>query len=268
MGKVFIIDQGRCNGCHGCQIACKDEHVGNEWLPYQLPQPDTGHFWMRVEQTTHGQVPKVKVEYKPIMCQQCDSCSLVTEYPDVVTKRADGLVSIDPVRAKGMRELAERCPYGTVYWNAKLEVPQKCDGCAHLVDAGEIPHCVDMCVTEALKFGDEEDFADEIARATQLPGAQQTGSRVYYLNAPGLFIGGEIWDEEDDEVLEGVKVTLTGAEGAVETFTNDWGDFWFRKLSAGEYTVTIDAEGYLPVEPIPVELDRSLNLGDFPLRRA
>ena len=95
MAKVFIIDQARCNGCHGCQIACKDEHVGNEWLPYQLPQPDTGHFWMRVEQTTHGQVPKVKVEYKPIMCQQCDACPLVEKYPEAARWSSDQSVIVE-----------------------------------------------------------------------------------------------------------------------------------------------------------------------------
>ena len=92
---------------------------------------------------------------------------------------------------------------------------------------------------------------------------------MYYLNAPGLFIGGEVWDEEADEVLEGVKVTLAMSDGSVvEGVTNDWGDFWFRKLAPGDYTVRIEAEGYQPVDPISVKLDKSLNLGDFPLRRA
>ena len=45
--KVFVIDVGRCNGCYSCQIACKDEHVGNDWTPYAKPQPDTGQFWLR-----------------------------------------------------------------------------------------------------------------------------------------------------------------------------------------------------------------------------
>ncbi len=48
MGKVLIIDVTRCNGCYNCQIACKDEHVGNDWTPYAKPQPDTGQFWMKV----------------------------------------------------------------------------------------------------------------------------------------------------------------------------------------------------------------------------
>ncbi|MFH0915517.1 MAG: oxidoreductase, partial [bacterium] len=45
MGKVMVIDLSICNGCHNCQVACKDEHVGNDWSPIARPQPDTGQFW-------------------------------------------------------------------------------------------------------------------------------------------------------------------------------------------------------------------------------
>ncbi len=45
MGKVLVIDISKCNGCYNCQIACKDEHVGNDWTPIAKPQPDTGQFW-------------------------------------------------------------------------------------------------------------------------------------------------------------------------------------------------------------------------------
>ena len=44
--KAFVIDLSICNGCYCCQIACKDEHVGNDWTPYAKPQPDTGQFWI------------------------------------------------------------------------------------------------------------------------------------------------------------------------------------------------------------------------------
>ena len=37
--KVFVIDAAKCNGCHNCQIGCKDEHVDNEWLPMRCPSP-------------------------------------------------------------------------------------------------------------------------------------------------------------------------------------------------------------------------------------
>lgn len=264
--KVFIIDQARCNGCYGCQIACKDEHCGNDWMPYQKPQPETGHFWMKLKETTHGQVPKVRIEYQPYMCQQCDDpkCAVC----DAVTKRDDGLVAIDPVKAKGHREIMEACPYGVVYWNDELDIPQKCDGCAHLVDAGEVPHCVDLCAPGALRFGEESEFADEIAKATQIIPEDGCRPRVYYLNAPGLFIGGEVWNSEDNEVIIGAKVTLTKPDGTTaETCSDDFGDFWFRQLAPGSYSFTIEAEGYEGAG-LEVDLDKSLNVGDFDLKKA
>ena len=263
--KVFVIDQAYCNGCHGCQIACKDEHCGNDWMPYQKAQPETGHFWMKVEQKTHGQVPRVKLEYKPVMCQHCDNPACAVT--DAVTKRDDGLVVIDPEKAKGHREIMEACPYNVIYWNDEFDIPQKCDGCAHLVDAGQVPHCVEMCVTEALKFGDEEDFKDEIAQGSQMIKGDSK-PRVYYLNEPGLFIGGDVWDPAADEIIEGAKVSLTMPDGSkIDTKSDHWGDFWFKKLAQGNYSLQIEADGYKPVSKDNIELVESLNIGDFPLEK-
>ena len=134
--KVFVFDSTKCNGCYGCQLACKDEHWNNEWPPYALPQPDTGHFWCRMTQTDHGQVSKVRVEYTPLFCNHCDHAPCIEAAPDAVYKRDDGLVIVDPVKAKGNRGLVDACPYGAIYYNEGLDLPQKCTGCAHLVDAG------------------------------------------------------------------------------------------------------------------------------------
>ncbi len=54
MSKAFVIDVARCNGCYNCQLACKDEHAGNDWTPYARPQPPTGHFWSRLEEHVSG----------------------------------------------------------------------------------------------------------------------------------------------------------------------------------------------------------------------
>lgn len=266
--KVFVIDIDRCNGCFGCQVACKDEHVGNAWEPYALPQPNTGQFWMRVKQRDHGQVPKVRVEYTPWPCMHCDDAPCIAAAPDAVYKREDGLVIIDPVAAKGHRELTEACPYGAVFYNETLGVPQKCTGCAHLVDEGKLPHCVDLCATGGLQFGEESDFAEEIAGAeTMLP---ETGAnpRVYYLNRPHLFLTGDVWDPVDNEIVEGAVVTLTMPTGETrENVTDDFGDFYFRRITEGVYDLKIEAPGFAPVERRGIVLDQSLNLGDFPLPR-
>lgn len=263
--KVFVIDLARCNGCHNCQIACKDEHCGNAWPPYAAPQPDVGHFWCKVEQEERGQTPKVRVAYRPVLCGHCERCALEELAPDAVARTADGLVYLDPAAAKGRRDLADACPMGCVYYNDELDIPQKCTGCAHLVAEGEPPHCVDLCATEALRFGEEEDF--DLAGAEVDERLDGRGPRVYYLNAPRLFMGGEVWDPVDDEVIEGARITLAGPAGLQrETRTDGFGDFWFERLDAGEYRVRIEADGFEAAER-DVTLDKSLNLGDFPLAR-
>ena len=101
------------------------------------PQPDTGQFWTRVEERVRGQVPKVRVSYTVRMCQHCGDAPCMAAAPEAVYRRDDGLVIVDPEKARGLRELVEACPYGAIYYNEGLDLPQKCTGCAHLVDAGE-----------------------------------------------------------------------------------------------------------------------------------
>lgn len=269
--KVFVIDVSKCNGCYGCQIACKDEHVDNEWMPYAKPQPDTGHFWMKLKEKTHGQVPKVKIEYTPYLCMHCDDAPCMKK-SDAFYKRPDGLVILDPAKAKGKKELVEACPYGTVYWNKALQLPQKCTGCAHLVDEGKLPRCVEFCATDALRFGEEEEFAEEIAKAEIMlpPNGNGLGARprVYYLNLPKLFIAGEVWDPAEDEIIEGAKITLTSETGVSQvTTTDEFGDFWFRRLNPGTYHLTVEAEGYQTVVKKSIKLLESLNIGDIPMHR-
>ncbi|UWG98392.1 carboxypeptidase regulatory-like domain-containing protein [Dehalobacter sp. DCM] len=266
--KVFIFDAERCNGCYGCQVACKDEHVGNDWMPYAKPQPNTGQFWLKVKEKDHGQVPKVFVEYTPWLCMHCDQPACQQAAPDAVYKREDGLVIIDPVKSEGKRELAASCPYGAIYWNEELKIAQKCTGCAHLVDEGKIPHCVDLCATGGLSFGEEADFAEEIAKAEIMLPESDCRPRVYYLNLPKLFLAGEVWDPSTNDIIEGASISLVTPEGKTyQTSTDDFGDFWFRKLNRGVYSLKIEAQGFETVEKSGIELSESLNIGDFPLKK-
>lgn len=248
MSKVFVIDPSVCNGCHCCQIVCKDEHCGADWLPYAKSQPDTGQFWRRVDEKVRGTIPKVKISYLSHGCMHCDDCPLIDIAPDAVYKREDGLVIIDPEKAKGMRQLVEACPYDAVFWNEEHDIPQKCTGCAHLLDDGwDVPRCVDSCPHDAIRFGDEEDFRDEIAAGEVLKPEAGTNPRTYYLNLPKRFIAGCVIDSEADEVLIGATVTVqnvaTGEVIAVQT--DDFGDFWFKEINPGEYNIFYQMDGYL-----------------------
>lgn len=242
--------------------------MNNAWPPYALPQPNTGQFWMRVKEKDHGQVPKVFVEYTPWPCMHCDKPACLEAAPAAGYKREDGLVILDPEKVKGRKDLVAACPYHAIFWNEELNIAQKCTGCAHLVDQGKLPHCVDLCATGGLRFGEEADFAEEIARAEVMLPESGCRPRVYYLNRPKLFLAGEVWDPAINDIVEGAAVSLTLENGSVlKAATDDFGDFWFRKLEAGRYSLRIEAEGYEPVVKPGIELRESLNIGDFPLKK-
>ena len=257
--KVLMVDLAKCNGCRCCQLACKDEHCGNDWNPYAAPQPMSGQFWCNVEEEERGRVPVVRVAYTPVFCGHCDECPLLDAAPDCVSRTADGFVLIDPTSAQGRAGLVELCPYGRVFHNIELDVPQKCTGCAHLLENGwGEPRCVDACATGALRFGDEAEFAKEIARAQRgsagFADDPQIGSHVYYLNAPRRWIAGTVADRSINEVIIGADVTIRNDAGEeIAHVQTDWaGDFRYYDCGQTRYSVRIEAPGY---EPVDLEAD-------------
>ncbi len=109
--KSFVIDIAKCNGCYNCQIACKEEHVGNDWTPYAKPQPDTGQFWMKMHEKVRGSVPKVKVTYVPTPCMHCrDAKCIASCAPGAIYRRDDGLVRHRPGQVHGLHGLPRRLP--------------------------------------------------------------------------------------------------------------------------------------------------------------
>ena len=40
--KYLVMDIASCHDCNDCFMACKDEHVGNDWSPYTEEQPRHG----------------------------------------------------------------------------------------------------------------------------------------------------------------------------------------------------------------------------------
>ncbi len=253
--KIFLVDVNRCNGCHSCQIACKDEHCGVDWLPYAAAQPDTGQFWCQVREEVHGSVPKVNITYAPFIGAQTEA---VRDYaPEVLMERSDGLVVIEPEKAKGRKDIAKK--FEGIYWNEDLQIPQGCTGCAHLIDEGwKVPRCVDACPVGGLRFGDESEFAEELAVAEQL----DPQSNVYYLNLPKRWVVGQVVDPSADEVVIGATCRLLkGGTVVAETVTDEFGDFWFRQVGEASYSVEVSADGFASKSIAADATERDCNVG-------
>lgn len=270
----MIVDVANCNNCRNCFISVKDEHCGNEFPGYAASQPLHEHNWLDIERIERGQRPVVDANFRPVMCNHCDDapCMAVAEN-GAITKRDDGIVIIDPVKSKNQKQIVEACPYGAVYWNEELQIPQAWIFDAHLLDHGWTQTRAEQsCATgvfKSLKVEDEE--MQKIAKKENLQvlnAELNTKPRVYYKNNhlfESIFIAGTLVTRVDgqEECVEGATINITnnGNENA-STVSDAFGEFKIDKLTGqnGHYTLEILIEGKA-VDKREVETSDSIYLG-------
>jgi Fe-S-cluster-containing dehydrogenase component len=251
----LVVDVAECHGCNNCFVACKDEYVGNQFPGYSASQPLHGHKWINILYRERGRSPMVDAAYLPTMCNHCDNAPCVAKGKGAVVKRPDGIVIIDPERAKGRKDLVDACPYGAIWWNEELEVPQTWIFDAHLLDQGwQAPRAVESCPTAALRALRVDD--EEMARIRQdeqlevLAPERDTRPRVYYKNLhrySANFIGGAVLVEQPGavECAPDVTIELWQQQRLLQSVVTDcFGEFKFDGLApnSGTYTVRLLAK--------------------------
>ena len=257
----IAIDSARCMACYACFMACKDEHCG--WnTTVSKAQPHMGQFWMDIREWERGDNERrIKTATVPTPCSHCDNPACLAAAKDgAVYKREDGIVIIDPVKAKGQRQIVDACPVGAVYWNEEEQIPQKCTMCAHLLDdpdyPGKEPRCVEAGPNQALIFGDLDDPTSEISKriaqgkVTQLECLGNQGSSVVHLNIPSRFLAGTVFlPAEEEEVAIGAHVKVTCECGKIFEMDTNWaGDWEFEDLPKNKkFTIEITMDGFKSV---------------------
>jgi len=269
----MIVDVKKCHDCNNCYLSCKDEYFDNDFLPLSAAQPRHGHRWMDIMRKERGQYPRVDVSYLPYPCMHCDDADCIKAAENgAVYKRDDGIVIIDPAKAKGQKAVVDSCPYGVIWWNEELELPQKCTFCAHLLDDGwSKPRCVQSCPTEAIDFVYVDDTEmqqmSESMDLEVLHPEYGLSPRVYYKNSylyNRCFISGSIALKEINECADGAKVTVKNGSGEIidTTMTNNYGDFKIDNLksNSGNYSLEFAFPGYQPQQR-SVDLKESVDIG-------
>jgi Fe-S-cluster-containing dehydrogenase component len=273
----LVIDVAECVGCNLCALAAMDEYVGNEWPGYSAPMPRHGHRWIDILQKERGRPPTVDVAYVPTMCNHCDDAPCVARGGGAVRKRDDGIVLIDPVQAKGREDLVAACPYGHIWWNQELKIPQAWPFDAHLIDQGWVKTRGQLsCPTGAMEVVRADDAEmRRMAREQSLQVMKPelgTRPRVYYRNLwrySTCFIGGTVCVETGAIVdcVEGASVQLK-KDGRVigETTTDNYGDFKFDRLDedSGAYLVEIATKAGAS-KIVEARLGASVNVGEIRL---
>ncbi len=272
----LIINVGRCENCYNCVIADRDEHVGNDYPGYAAPASLASEAPIRILRRVQGQAPMVETTYLPVLCNHCDDAPCMRVGGDAIRKRADGLVIIDPVEAKGRKDIVRSCPYKAIVWNEEQQLPQTWIFDAHLLDScWERPRCQQVCPTdvfEAVKLDDEamQEKARKEGLRVLLP-KLNAKPRVYYRGLDRwdkCFIGGSVSASVAGVVdcVAGAEISLIQDEKRIAvTYSDDFGDFHFGGLAEKSGRYRIEVRHGLGEAQRDCELDESLYLGEIRL---
>ena len=175
MNFGFIIDNRKCIGCHACTVACKAEHdvpigVNRTWVKY-------------IEK---GEFPNTRRLFSVMRCNHCDDAPCVEICPvTALYRRSDGIVDFDNRRCIGCKGCMQACPYDALYIDPNTNTAAKCNYCAHRVDIGLEPACVNVCPEHAIISGDLDNPSTEISQL--LAREQVTARKVEKGTKPKLF---------------------------------------------------------------------------------
>jgi Fe-S-cluster-containing dehydrogenase component/formate-dependent nitrite reductase membrane component NrfD len=201
----FIIDNRKCIGCHACTTACKSEH--------DVP---VGVFRTWVKQVEKGEFPHTRRVFSVMRCNHCTDAPCVEICPvEALYFRPDGIVDFDKNRCIGCKSCMQACPYDALYIDPDTHTAAKCNYCAHRVDIGLEPACVNICPEHAIISGNMEDPESEISQllgreqVTVRKAAKGTSPNLFYINGDEASLN-PVATERPDVTLWGAQVRGVG----------------------------------------------------------
>ena len=138
-------------------------------------------------------------------CNHCTDAPCVEICPvEALFFREDGIVDFDKNRCIGCKSCMQACPYDALYIDPENHTAAKCNYCAHRVDVGLEPACVNVCPEHAIISGDMDNPNSEI---TQLLSRQQVSVRkpekgtvpnLFYIDADEASLNPTATKREDE----------------------------------------------------------------------
>lgn len=182
---AMVVDVQKCIGCQACTVSCIMENAAPE------------NSFRTVVSTYEVKEDKRCGTYMlPRLCNHCANPPCIPVCPVGATfQRKDGVVVVDGDRCVGCAYCVQACPYDARFINHETGKADKCTFCAHRVDEGLLPACVETCVGGARIFGDLNDTESLVHqlltenKVKVLKPEQGTQPHVFYLGLDTRFAG-------------------------------------------------------------------------------
>jgi len=170
--KSIFMDPSRCIGCRACEAACRecDTHKGESMI--------------MVDFIDRG----MSVATQPTLCMHCQDpvapCAQVCPVMAILIT-PDGVVQqAEPSRCIGCRNCVYACPFGVPKFDIEARLMKKCNLCYDRTSQGLQPWCAQACPTQAIWYGDYEEFVNQReGRAVDVTvfGSQSVRTKNYHV---------------------------------------------------------------------------------------
>ncbi len=178
--------------------------------------------------------------------------------------RPDGIVDFEKSVCIGCKACMAACPYDAIFINPEDHSAEKCNFCAHRIDAGLEPACVVVCPVEAILVGDLDDPSSRVAQIVNREAVsvrkpeKETRPAVFYTGAHqatldplaarrpdgGLFM----WSEQGNvphQVASGTPAGANSSAAALLAYDVPHRAPWDWRVSLYTWTKGIAAGAYL-----------------------
>ncbi len=192
MASAMLIDESRCMGCRGCQVACKQwndnpAELTENWGTYENPPELSGITWTKVKFTEKMEGNHVKWLFLTQGCMHCTHASCEAVCPTGAVRHDGQYVLVDQEWCIGCGYCVAACPFDAIHsvfetaaGAEQKATAKKCTFCVDRTTNGLPPACVKTCPAGALSWGDRNEMiAKGKDRVAALQAGGSTGANLY-----------------------------------------------------------------------------------------